>query len=156
MKTVRIGGGSAFFIDSAMAVPQLLKAGVDYIILDYLAEGAMGLLGRMRLADPQAGFPSDFMDVHIGPFLAQIAASGTRIAANAGGVNPLALAEKLRARIAELGLDIPVSVIHGDDLMDQLGALADTRDMFTGTPFPQAGVTSCNAYLGAFPIAAAF
>jgi len=94
MKTVRIGGGSAFFIDSAMAVPQLLKAGVDYIILDYLAEGAMGLLGRMRLADPKAGFPSDFMDVHIGPFLTQIAASGTRIAANAGGVNPLALAEK--------------------------------------------------------------
>ncbi len=156
MKTVRIGGGSAFFIDSAMAVPQLLKAGVDYIILDYLAEGAMGLLGRMRLADPKAGFPSDFMDVHIGPFLTQIAASGTRIAANAGGVNPLALAEKLRARIAELGLDIPVSVIHGDDLMDRLGDLADTRDMFTGARFPQAGVTSCNAYLGAFPIAAAF
>ena len=156
MKTVRIGGGSAFFIDSAMAVPQLLKAGVDYIILDYLAEGAMGLLGRMRLTDPKAGFPSDFMDVHIGPFLSQIAASGTRIAANAGGVNPLALAEKLRARIAELGLDIPVSVIHGDDLMDRLGDLADTRDMFTGTPFPQQGVTSCNAYLGAFPIAAAF
>ena len=95
MKTVRIGGGSAFFIDSAMAVPQLLKAGVDYIILDYLAEGAMGLLGRAKLADPKAGFPSDFMDVHIGPFLSQIATSGTRIAANAGGVNPLALAEKL-------------------------------------------------------------
>lgn len=156
MKTVRIGGGSAFFIDSAMAVPQLLKAGVDYIILDYLAEGAMGLLGRAKLADPKAGFPSDFMDVHIGPFLSQIATSGTRIAANAGGVNPLALAEKLRARISELGLNIPVSVIHGDDLMDRLGDLADTRDMFTGTPFPQAGVTSCNAYLGAFPIAAAF
>ncbi len=156
MKTVRIGGGSAFFIDSAMAVPQLLKAGGDYIILDYLAEGAMGLLGRAKLADPKAGFPSDFMDVHIGPFLSQIATSGTRIAANAGGVNPLALAEKLRARISELGLNIPVSVIHGDDLMDRLSDLADTRDMFTGTPFPQAGVTSCNAYLGAFPIAAAF
>jgi hypothetical protein len=156
MKTVRIGGGSAFFIDSAMAVPQLLKAGVDYIILDYLAEGAMGLLGRAKLADPKAGFPSDFMDVHIGPFLSQIAAAGTRIAANAGGVNPLALAEKLRARISELGLDIPVSVVHGDDLMDRLGDLADTRDMFIGTPFPQAGVTSCNAYLGAFPIAKAF
>ncbi len=69
-KRIRIGGGSAFFIDSALAVPQLLGAGVDYIILDYLAEGAMGLLGRMRLADPDSGFPSDFMDVHIGPFLA--------------------------------------------------------------------------------------
>ncbi|RJT22820.1 DUF1446 domain-containing protein [Chakrabartia godavariana] len=155
MNSVRIGGGSAFFIDSAMAVPQLLKAGVDYIILDYLAEGAMGLLGRMRLADPASGFTSDFMDVHIGPFLSQIAASGTRILANAGGVNPAGLAHVLRARIAELGLDIPVSVIEGDNLMDRLGDLADTRDMFTGAPFPARGVTSCNAYLGAFPIAAA-
>lgn len=156
MKTVRIGGGSAFFIDSAMAVPQLLRAGVDYIILDYLAEGAMGLLGRARLADPKAGFPSDFMDVHIGPFLTQIAASGTRIAANAGGVNPAALGAVLRERIAALGLDITVSVIEGDNLMDRLDVLSGTQDMFTGQPFPQAGVTSCNAYLGAFPIAAAF
>lgn len=155
MKTVRIGGGSAFFIDSAMAVPQLLKAGVDYIILDYLAEGAMGLLGRAKLADPKAGFPSDFMDVHIGPFLTQIAASGTRILANAGGVNPAGLAAVLRERIASLGLDIAVSVIDGDNLMDRLGDLAGTQDMFTGRPFPQSGVTSCNAYLGAFPISVA-
>lgn len=155
MKTVRIGGGSAFFIDSAMAVPQLLKAGVDYIILDYLAEGAMGLLGRARLADPKAGFPSDFMDVHIGPFLTQIAASGTRILANAGGVNPAGLAAVLRERIVSLGLKIAVSFIEGDDLMGRVADLADTQDMFTRRPFPQSGVTSCNAYLGAFPIAAA-
>ncbi len=155
MKSVRIGGGSAFFIDSAMAVPQLLGAGVDYILLDYLAEGAMGLVGRARRADPEAGFPSDFMDVHIGPFLHQIAASGTRIVSNAGGVNPEGLARKLRARIAELGLSIKVSAVTGDDLMDRLPELADTRDMFTGAPFPAHGVTSCNAYLGAFPIARA-
>lgn len=153
MKTIRIGGGSAFFIDSAMAVPQLLGAGVDYILLDYLAEGAMGLVGRARLADPNAGFPSDFMDVHIGPFLHQIAASGIRIVSNAGGVNPEGLAARLRTRIAELGLSMKVSAVTGDDLMDRLPELADTRDMFTGAPFPAHGVTSCNAYLGAFPIA---
>lgn len=152
---IRIGGGSAFFIDSAMAVPQLLAEGVDAIILDYLAEGAMGMLGRMKLADPASGFPSDFMDVHIGPFLKDIAANGTRIVANAGGVNPTALCDKLRVRIAELGLEIKVSCIAGDDLMGQLGEFAETRDMFNGAPFPQAGVTSANAYLGAFPIAEA-
>ena len=141
---VRIGGGSAFFIDSAMAVPQLLGAGVDYIILDYLAEGAMGLLGRMRVADPASGFPSDFMDVHIGPFLGQIAATGTKFIANAGGVNPADLATIVRARVAELGLDLKIACIAGDDLM--------------GHPFPElptSGVTSINAYLGAFPIASA-
>jgi hypothetical protein len=152
-KVIRIGGGSAFFIDSALAVPQLLGAGVDYILLDYLAEGAMGLLGRMKQADPDSGFTGDFMDVHIGPFLAQIAAKRVRILSNAGGVNPTGLAAKLRDRIAELGLDLSVACVDGDDLMHRLSDFADTRDMFTGAPFPQKGVTSANAYLGAFPIA---
>ena len=107
--SIRIGGGSAFFIDSALAVPQLLAAGVDYIIFDYLAEGAMGLLGRMRLADPAGGFPSDFMDVHVGPHLAAIAAGGVRIVANAGGVNPAGLAAAVRRRVTELGLDLRVA-----------------------------------------------
>ncbi|MBP6580965.1 MAG: DUF1446 domain-containing protein [Sphingorhabdus sp.] len=152
-KVIRIGGGSAFFIDSALAVPQLLGAGVDYILLDYLAEGAMGLLGRMKQADPDSGFTGDFMDVHIGPFLAQIAAKRVRILSNAGGVNPAGLAAQLRDRIAELGLDLSVACVAGDDLMHRLSDFADTRDMFTGAPFPQKGVTSANAYLGAFPIA---
>ena len=152
---MRIGGGSAFFIDSAMAVPQLLRERVDAIILDYLAEGAMGMLGRMKAADPASGFPSDFMDVHIGPFLKEIAASGVRIVTNAGGVNPAGLAALLRARIADLGLDIMVAAIAGDDLMNRLSDFAQTRDMFNGAPFPASGVTSANAYLGAFPIAAA-
>lgn len=155
MTPVRIGGGSAFFIDSAMAVPQLLGAGVDYILLDYLAEGAMGLLGRMKRADPNSGFPSDFMDVHIGPFLDQIARSGTRIIANAGGVNPAALVAALHDRLSALGLDMKIACVAGDDLMDALPQLSGVQDMFTGAPFPTTGITSCNAYLGAFPIAAA-
>jgi hypothetical protein len=155
--TLRIGGGSAFFIDSALAMPQLLAAGVDCIILDYLAEGAMGLLGRARLADPAAGFPSDFMDVHIGPHLAAIAKSRVRIIANAGGINPAGLAAVVRARVAELGLSLKVACIAGDDLMPRAEALraAGTVDMANGAAFPPSGLTSCNAYLGAFPIAAA-
>lgn len=154
-RLVRIGGGSAFFIDSALAVPQLLREGVDYILLDYLAEGAMGLFGRARRADPAAGFPSDLLDVHIGPFLKDIAAQGIRIVTNAGGVNPEGLAGALRQRIAALGLTIRVACVAGDDLMDRLESMAGLADMFTGAAFPAAGVTSCNAYLGAFPIAEA-
>jgi hypothetical protein len=140
---MRLGGGSAFFIDSALAVPQLLGAGVDYIILDYLAEGAMGLFGRMRVADPECGYPSDFLDVHVGPFLPQLAVKKIKVVANAGGVNPAGLAKMLRSKIAALGLELKVVCIAGDDLM--------------GLDFPDlpGGVTSINAYLGAFPIAAA-
>ncbi len=155
-RIIRIGGGSAFFIDSALAVPQLLSAGVDYIILDYLAEGAMGLLGRMRLTDPASGFPTDFMAVHIGPNLASIAEKRVRIIANAGGVNPAGLATVLRRRLAELGLDLKVAAIAGDDLTGRAEEFAaGITDMANGAPFPALGLTSCNAYLGAFPIAAA-
>ncbi len=152
---MRIGGGAAFFIDSAIHVPQLLAAKVDYIILDYLAEGAMGLMGRMRAADPASGYPGDFMQVHVGPHLETIARSNTRIVANAGGVNPAALADALRAEIASCGLALKVACIAGDDLLPRLGELAGTPDMASGERLPAAGVTSCNAYLGAFPIAEA-
>ncbi|MHA7873138.1 MAG: acyclic terpene utilization AtuA family protein, partial [Hyphococcus sp.] len=38
-KTVRIGGASGYWGESAMATPQLLAAGgLDYIVYDYLAE----------------------------------------------------------------------------------------------------------------------
>ena len=47
-RIVRIGGGSAYFGDTAIAVPQLLKSpNLDYLIFDYLSEGAMGMFGRM-------------------------------------------------------------------------------------------------------------
>lgn len=147
-RRVRIGGGSAFFIDSAIAVPQLLATEVDYIVLDYLAEAAMGLLGRMRATDPASGFPSDFMDVHIGPFLGQIADKRVRIVANAGGVNPAGLAALLRKRIGELGLSLKVACIAGDDLTDR-------SDLLSAADVPERGLTSANAYLGAFPIAEA-
>ena len=39
--------------------------------------------------------------------------------------------------------------------MDRLPDMAGQRDMVTGAPFPASGVTSCNAYLGAFPSARA-
>lgn len=154
-KIVRIGGGSAFFIDSAMAVPQLLNADVDYIMFDYLAEGAMGLFGRMRQADEKSGYPADFMDVHVGPFLKQIADQGVRIIANAGAVNPAGLADGLRKRVGELGLNLKVACVTGDDLIDRAADFAGTADMFTGAELPTSGYTSINAYLGAMPIAAA-
>ncbi len=59
-KVIRIGGASGAFVDSAIAVPQLLTVpGIDYLIFDYLAEGSMGVFGRMQAMNPALGFMTD-------------------------------------------------------------------------------------------------
>ena len=155
---MRIGGASAFLVDSALAVPQLLQAqGLDYLIFDYLAEGSMGLLGRMQAADPKGGFGTDFLTVHVGPHLKEIGRQGVKVIANAGGLNPQGLAAATEAMIQAAGLSLRVATVDGDDVRGELAGLraADVRDMFTGSQLPQEPVISANAYLGAFPIAAA-
>lgn len=156
-KVVRIGGATASFADTALSVPQLLGSGeLDYLIFDYLAEGSMAIFGRMQASDPNLGYGTDFLTVHVGPYLQQIAAQGVKIIANSGGVNPAGLTAALERMIAEQGLSLTVAYVEGDDLRDQLELLRSSgvRDMFTGAPFPDR-VISANAYLGAFPIAAA-
>ncbi|MEZ5692302.1 MAG: acyclic terpene utilization AtuA family protein [Altererythrobacter sp.] len=154
---VRIGGATASFSDTALSVPQLLGAGnLDYLVFDYLAEGSMGLFGMMQAQDPEMGYGTDFLTVHVGPYLAEIARQGIRVVANAGGVNPAGLAAALEQMIDDAGLSLKVAYVDGDDLRPEIEALraAGHRDMFTGASFPE-NVISANAYLGAFPIAEA-
>jgi hypothetical protein len=154
---IRIGGATASFADTALSVPQLLEAGaLDYLIFDYLAEGSMGIFGRMQAADPAAGFGTDFLTVHVGPYLQEIAAQRIKVVANAGGVNPSGLAAALEDLIAARGLSLTVAYVEGDDLRHRVAEFRASGicDMFDGAPFPD-GVISANAYLGAFPIAAA-
>lgn len=74
-KIVRIGGASGALNDSAIAVPGLLKVpGLNYLAFDYLGEGAMGIFRRMKQADPASGFLPDFVDIHVGPYLAELKA----------------------------------------------------------------------------------
>ena len=155
---VRIGGASGALNDSLIAVPQLLRVpDLDYLAFDYLGEGSMGLMRRLKEADPRSGFLTDFVDLHIGPYLTELKSRGIKVIANAGGMNPEGLAELIRARGRELNLDLRVAAVTGDDIEPLLPALRgeDVRDMFTGIPLPEGRIGSINAYLGAFPIAAA-
>lgn len=155
-KRIRIGGASGYWGDSAMATPQFLEAGgLDFIVYDYLAEITMSIMARARAKDPAAGYARDFVTAVLKPNLREIARQGVKILSNAGGVNPHACGEAVRALIAEAGLDLKVAVVLGDDLTERKGEL-DVREMYSGEAFPDvAKVLSINAYLGAFPIARA-
>ena len=156
---VRIGGASGYWGESAMATPQLLAdRSVDFLVYDYLAEITMSILARARAKDPTLGYATDFISAVLKPNIREIAAQGVRVVSNAGGVNPEACAEAARAVIAEAGLDLRVGVVRGDDLMAEKERFAEAGpvEMFSGESFPPAErLASINAYIGAFPIAAA-
>jgi hypothetical protein len=154
--SLRIGCGGGFWGDTGEGPGVLVRSGeIDVLVVDYLAEITMALLGRARARTPSAGYVPEFVEqmAALGPEIAQ---RGIRVVVNAGGVNPQACGEAVRAALAAKSVSLSVAVIDGDDLMDGLDALraAGTTDMFTGAPFP-ATAWSANAYLGARPIAAA-
>lgn len=156
-KTVRIGGASGFWGDSLVGAPQLVQSGqIDYLVFDYLAETTMALLAAARRKRPEMGYATDFVDLAMKAVLPEVMRRGIKVVANAGGINPQGCADALRALADGLGLNPRIAVVLGDDLSSALPRLrgADTRDMFTGEPLPDA-LLSANAYLGAFPIAQA-
>src|SRR6516225_882965 len=154
---IRIGCASAFWGDSSVGAPQLVRGGdIDYLVFDYLAELTMPILSGARLKDPTAGYAKDFVTVAMASVLSDVAKKGIRVIANAGGVAPKACADALSALAKELGIEIKVAVVEGDDVMPLISELraAGVSEFQNGAALPKQ-LISANAYLGAFPIAAA-
>ena len=156
-KTVRIGGASGYWGDTASAPRQLVEKGdIHYLVFDYLAEVTMSILAKMRSRSLDAGYATDFITLAMKPLIADIAAKKIKVVANAGGVNLEACRKALEQVAAAAGVSLKIGTVEGDDLMPRVDALraADFRDMRSGAPLPEK-LLSVNAYLGAFPIAAA-
>lgn len=152
-----IGGASGFWGEAPHATGQLLTyPGLNFLVYDYLAEVTMSILARARMKDAALGYATDFVSDAMAPNLTAIAENGVRILANAGGVNPQACADALRAVIEKAGLTLKIAIVEGDDLIAREGEFTDRTEMFDATAFPDAStIASINAYLGAFPVAAA-
>lgn len=156
-RTVRIGCGAGFWGDSPEGPAQLVGSGqIDYLIMDYLAEITMSILARMKQKRPDLGYATDFVSLVMKPLVQDIASRRIRVVTNAGGVNPDACRDALMAVFEQAGVSLKVAVVHGDDLLGEVDRFrrADLREMFSNAPLPQR-LASVNAYLGAFPIAAA-
>jgi hypothetical protein len=154
--TVRIGGASGFWGDSPQAGRQLLDAGVNYIIFDYLAEVTMAILARARAKDPARGYATDFVRPVMAGLMRDLCERRVRVVANAGGMNPRGCRDALAKAAAELGLSPKIAVVEGDELMGSADAMraAGLKEIDRGTSFPDKP-WSVNAYLGALPIAKA-
>ena len=156
--SIRIGGASGYWGDNNMSTAQLLSAGVDYLVYDYLAEITMSIMARARAKDAAKGYAADFVSAVLKPNLKEISEKGVKVISNAGGVNPVACGEAIRTLIKAQNLSLTVAVVTGDDLQSEINDLAASgvREMFSGVAFPKPEDTlSVNAYIGAFPVAQA-
>lgn len=157
-KTIHIGGACGFWGDSSLGTEQLLQVpGLNYITYDYLAELTLAIMAGMRMKNPEHGYALDFVEL-MKKALPTAKAKGIRIVANAGGLNPNACAAALRKALDEVGCQANIAVVSGDDATATLGRLrkegVELKDPHSNKPAPPFFLTA-NAYLGAFPIAAA-
>ncbi|HEY2851599.1 MAG TPA: acyclic terpene utilization AtuA family protein [Gemmatimonadaceae bacterium] len=157
---VRVAAGQGFWGDWLEAPRRQVEGGeIDYLMLDYLAEVTMSILQKQKERDPQMGYARDFVGA-IESILPAIAKRGVRVVANAGGVNPPACADAIRAVSERAGLKqhVRVGVVTGDDLLPRLDELLasghELRNMDTAEPLSMVRdrVLSANAYIGSVPI----
>jgi hypothetical protein len=138
---LRIGNASGFYGDRRSAVREMLEGGpLDVLTGDYLAELTLLILGRDRAKDPARGYARTFL-AQMEECLGLAVDHGVRIVVNAGGLNPVGLADALRVLAGRLGVAASVAHVEGDDLLPRAAELG------LGTPL------TANAYLGAFGIA---
>jgi hypothetical protein len=157
-RTIRIGNAGGYWGDDVGALRRQLTGGpLDYVTIDYLAEITMSILQRQRARNPELGYATDFVD-QMRDVLPLMMESGATVITNAGGVNPEGLGAKLIEVARELGVDLKVGVVSGDDILDDLAALAQAGDpldnMETGAKLKplRDTVLSANVYLGAEPV----
>ena len=118
---IRIANGQGFWGDSLEApLEQMRRGPLDYLTLDYLAEVTMSILQKQRSRDPRAGYARDFVEM-IGRGAVDIASTGIKIVANAGGVNPEACRDAVAKALNRRGTRI--GVVAGDNILDRLDDL---------------------------------
>ena len=154
---IRIANGQGFWGDWLEAPVRLVEDGpIDFLVLDYLAEVTMSILQKQKQENPNLGYARDFPPL-IGRLAPRLRERGIKVFANAGGVNPTACARA----VMEAAPGLRVAVVQGDDVFSRIDEFLakgyEMRDMDTGEPLAgiRGRILSANAYIGAFPLAAA-
>ena len=156
---IRIGNCSGFYGDRLDAAREMVEGGpIDVLTGDYLAELTMSILyNQKQTRGEESGY--------VGTFLKQIkdvaslcAEKNIKIVSNAGGLNPKSMAREVENILLELGVDLKVAYIDGDDLLPDLEQLQNDGEEFANLDTQQAlrdtdqTALTANAYLGGWGI----
>jgi len=156
---IRIGNCSGFYGDRLAAAKEMIDGGpIDVLTGDYLAELTMTILyNQMQTRGENMGY--------VGTFLKQVKdvakdckERNIKIVSNAGGLNPKSMADEVEKILQELGVDMKVAWIAGDDIKDELEQLQAGGEQFVnidrGIPLSESSntVVTANTYFGAWGI----
>lgn len=151
MKTLRIGSGAGYSGDRIEPAVELAEHGdLDYLVFECLAERTIALAQQARISDPQGGYDpllSERMR-RVLPFVGvQTGRRRLRVITNMGAANPVSAAAEVRRIAGEMGLDLKVLAVVGDDV---LTLLQPDFLLDNGQTVGSLGerLISANAYLG--------
>ena len=156
---ILIGNCSGFYGDRLSAAKDMVEGGpIDVLTGDYLAELTMTILYNQRM---QRGEDHGYVGTFLKQFKDVASACQERdikIVTNAGGLNPVSMASKVEEIVEELGLNLKVAYIDGDDLIPRLDELNKEGELLKNIEkdIPLSGYekkpVTANAYFGAWGI----
>ena len=156
---ILIGNCSGFYGDRLSAAKDMVEGGpIDVLTGDYLAELTMTILYNQRM---QRGEDHGYVGTFLKQFKDVASACqerGIKVVTNAGGLNPVSMAVKVEEIVDELGLNLKVAYIDGDDLIPRLDELNEKGELLKNIEkdIPLSGYekkpVTANAYFGAWGI----
>jgi len=156
---ILIGNCSGFYGDRLSAAKDMVEGGpIDVLTGDYLAELTMTILYNQRM---QRGEDHGYVGTFLKQFKDVASACqerGIKVVTNAGGLNPVSMAVKVEEIVDELGLNLKVAYIDGDDLIPRLDELNEEGELLKNIEkdIPLSGYekkpVTANAYFGAWGI----
>ena len=155
---IKIANCSGFYGDKLSAAIEMVEGGpIDVLTGDYLAELTMAILYNQKMTRDTGGYVGTFLK-QVKQVLQPCMDKNIKIVSNAGGLNPSAMADAVKEIATELGLEVKVAYIDGDDLIPRMAELQSAGETFqnmdTGENLVDTENTllTANAYLGAWGI----
>ena len=146
---IRIGCGAGFSgdrIEPAIVLAE--KAGLDYLVLECLAERTIALAQKRKLLDPSKGY-DPLLEKRITALLPLLVKNDIKLITNMGAANPIEAAKKIIEIASKQNLKVKVAAITGDDVLTIVKQNASfINDLENNKPLNSYQLVSANAYLG--------
>jgi hypothetical protein len=150
--TIRVGCGAGFSDDRIDPAQEMAERGqCDYIAFECLAERTIARESLTRSKDPEKGY-TPYLAERFQAVLPACIDRGIRIVTNMGAANPMGAARAVQREARALGIGaIPVAVVLGDDVSEQVRAHPELPLLESGEPVESLlpRMAAANAYLGA-------